>query len=422
MFFKSSKFLNTVKNGDKDFASAMLRKDKTLINARSFAGDKKAIHIAAMNCDAAMIALLLDHGADPNEKMEVFPYYASISALLNTHGSVEDKAQCLKILIGKSAIFDIAPDSKDNIYKQITKSKGYALLPILIELGLDIKNQNFLNELLVQKVDSKIIFFCLEKGMPFNDPSRTSLDGVIVYPIHLAAQFGRLDILKALLDRGVSPNVYSRSPISGNLSDDTPVTRSLKEHTGESLKLLLEHKGSLKDALSELRRLRQRHEYLSLDRTDFYYPHAQVIEALIPEPKPTPPPPPIKPPTQYKKEAPRITLTPPVSKPEPPKPQMPEPQMPAPWTKIDSDSVASFQPMPALKRNITHIFNFATRERTTISQNLQTNAESTEITHFSHIEEKVIIEAVDQFEQLGGTVDRAELLQKKPKLKIELKA
>ena len=419
MFFKSSKFLNTVKNRDKDFASAMLRKDKTLINARSFAGDKKAIHIAAINCDADMITLLLDHGADPNEKMEAFPYHASISALLNTHFSVEDKAKCLKILIGKGAIFDIAPDSKDNIYKQITKSKSYDLLPALIELGLDIKNQNLLNELLVQNVDSKIIFSCLEKGMPFNNPSRTSLDGVIVYPIHLAAQFGRLDILKALLDRGANPNAYSKSPISGDLSNDTPVTRSLKEHTGESLKLLLERKGSLKDALSQLRRVRQKYEYRSLHRNDFYYPHAQVIEALIPEPQPTPPPPPasISELPRYYKEVSKINTTPLVSKAEPPKPQMPEP-----WTKIDSDSIASFQPMPALKRNITHIFNFATRERTTISQNLQTNAESTEITHFSHIEENVIIEAADQFEQLGGTLDRAELLQKKRQLKIELKA
>ncbi len=74
----------------------------------------------------------------------------------------------------------------------------------------------------------------------------------------------------------------------------------------------------------------------------------------------------------------------------------------APWTRIEKDSIAQVRAPPALKRAITEIFSFASRERLIISQNLATGAEAVETTRFRDIERPVLEQAVAAFKTLGA--------------------
>lgn len=75
------------------------------------------------------------------------------------------------------------------------------------------------------------------------------------------------------------------------------------------------------------------------------------------------------------------------------------------WHVLAPDRIAHIVIEDAIQYRITEIFNFATRERTRIYQNLQTRAESAETRGFDDIAERTpLARALGELQARGGTV------------------
>jgi hypothetical protein len=76
------------------------------------------------------------------------------------------------------------------------------------------------------------------------------------------------------------------------------------------------------------------------------------------------------------------------------------------WIKMSDDAVALVGTYPALQRKLTHIFNFALRERLVITENLATKAEtSPPPTRFDDMPSSALEKALGEFARLGGSAD-----------------
>lgn len=74
-----------------------------------------------------------------------------------------------------------------------------------------------------------------------------------------------------------------------------------------------------------------------------------------------------------------------------------------PWTIMDDESIACIRIHPEIERKTTYIFNFRARERTLISQNTASGAESLAAPqNFDDIGESVLREAWNAYTQQGG--------------------
>ena len=70
---------------------------------------------------------------------------------------------------------------------------------------------------------------------------------------------------------------------------------------------------------------------------------------------------------------------------------------------------------PALARRLTHIFNFESRERLIITENLKTGAESvTNPEKFDALEEGHLAKALAAFRELGGKVEDSAVFARSP--------
>lgn len=88
------------------------------------------------------------------------------------------------------------------------------------------------------------------------------------------------------------------------------------------------------------------------------------------------------------------------------------------WRKLPGERIARVTEEPAIGYRITEIFNFAARERTTLYQNLATNAETVETRGFDQIGDKTGLEqALGELRQRGGVSTASSLNGlSKPKL------
>ncbi|MFN7114277.1 MAG: ankyrin repeat domain-containing protein [Alphaproteobacteria bacterium] len=76
------------------------------------------------------------------------------------------------------------------------------------------------------------------------------------------------------------------------------------------------------------------------------------------------------------------------------------------WLRVGAHSIAQVQTMVPLNRRITHLFNFESRERMTISENLKTGAEVTlPPQSFDTIDRAAIETASAELQRQGGTVN-----------------
>ena len=76
------------------------------------------------------------------------------------------------------------------------------------------------------------------------------------------------------------------------------------------------------------------------------------------------------------------------------------------WVAMGSHQVARVGVYPALSRRLTEIFNFESRERMIISENLKTGAESvTQPESFDNVAESLLQKAQESFRRLGGSME-----------------
>lgn len=83
------------------------------------------------------------------------------------------------------------------------------------------------------------------------------------------------------------------------------------------------------------------------------------------------------------------------------------------WLRIGADKIAHIGTYPALERKLTEIFNFTTRERLTISENLRTGVENTlPPQSFDSLPETALDAAYDAFAAQGGSAERTATVKK----------
>lgn len=100
------------------------------------------------------------------------------------------------------------------------------------------------------------------------------------------------------------------------------------------------------------------------------------------------------------------------------------PQDAGDWQRAGAHGVARIETFTNLGRRLTHIFNFETRERLVISENLLTRAEAIGPSEsFDHLPEAPVAEALRHFQRLGGTIAADDVLKTKlPKNKVGIRA
>lgn len=87
------------------------------------------------------------------------------------------------------------------------------------------------------------------------------------------------------------------------------------------------------------------------------------------------------------------------------------------WSLFGKTQLAHVVYSPALNRRVTEIFNFESRERLTISENLKPHTETVlPVTSFDDINETTLHAALDQFTKLGGKADENFVLQAQTRL------
>lgn len=102
-----------------------------------------------------------------------------------------------------------------------------------------------------------------------------------------------------------------------------------------------------------------------------------------------------------------------LKKPDPKAAAAPAP--PPKWKKVSDSSVATVSSMPDLGYQITEVFNFVSRERIRIVNNLKTKADNIETTPFDSLaDRRQIDEAYAALKSLGG--DAPETVSTKPRL------
>ncbi len=83
------------------------------------------------------------------------------------------------------------------------------------------------------------------------------------------------------------------------------------------------------------------------------------------------------------------------------------------WLRMGAGKIAQVGIYPALERKLTEIFNFESRERITISENLRTGVENMAAPQsFDVIEETVLQKAAAAYRNAGGTVDETQLTRR----------
>jgi hypothetical protein len=81
------------------------------------------------------------------------------------------------------------------------------------------------------------------------------------------------------------------------------------------------------------------------------------------------------------------------------------------WLRTGEQHVTHISEIPNINRRLTEIFNFETRERTVIHENLNTGAETVAPPEsFDRVSEAALRRAIEAFEKLGGKLDETQIL------------
>ncbi|MDE1151192.1 MAG: ankyrin repeat domain-containing protein [Micavibrio sp.] len=211
-------------------------------------------------------------------------------------------------------------------------------------------------------------------------------------PLYTAAAHGNIDVASALLARGADINARADG-------GQTALHAAAQKGKADMVKFLLQHGAN---------RGREDRE----SRTALSYAQQFAMKDIIDLLQDPPPAlPPLKTEPVKKAEAPRMA-TPaaaPVALPVPANDTLKDADT---WSKAGQHSVARVQTFATLQRRLTEIFNFETRERVTVSENLAARTEHTVPGEsFDTISEDALARALEQFQRLGGKADEAHVMR-----------
>jgi ankyrin repeat protein len=184
------------------------------------------------------------------------------------------------------------------------------------------------------------------------------------YPLHWAAYNGDMDTVRLLIDKGADVNVVTKK------DELTPLYYAISQNRGSVAELLLasgaraDIPGADGKTSASYARENNARIYAMIQQAAAR-PKAAVAPAATPHPS----------------------------------------EGSETWKRLGASKAAHIGVYPDLNRKITEIFNFETRERLIITENLKTGAETVGASEkFDALSDEAIARATDAFKQLGGDV------------------
>jgi hypothetical protein len=184
-------------------------------------------------------------------------------------------------------------------------------------------------------------------------------DANYVYPLHKAAAAGEMDVVKALVAAGADVNVRTRD------TEDTPLHLAITNGRRGVAEYLVQKGARIDIAGKDGKTAAQLAKEAGAKMQLIVDPQTAANENMR------------QPPVEV-------------------------------WELATPTQVAKISTLPALQRKITEIFNFETRERSTVSRNLKTGAEAVgDSEPFASLSDDVVAIARAQLKTLGGRLPGA---------------
>jgi uncharacterized protein len=198
-------------------------------------------------------------------------------------------------------------------------------------------------------------------------------DNNYYYPLHYSARNGDLDSVKALAAAGADLNVATRSYLQ------TPLHMAVENRRNPEVQFLLDQ-GARTD-------LKDSNNYIAWERAKAI--GSKALQEMI---------------ESAQKRAARVPMPAAIPAPAAAQPAK-EPVAGESWILVAPDTLAHINVYPPIGRKLTEIFNFTARERTVITENLKTGAETmTTAERFETLSPDVLARAEEKWKSLDGAL------------------
>jgi ankyrin repeat protein len=355
--FTVRSFLKAAERGDTNAVKNYLSGREAQDCIKGTDGEKNtALHLAAKGGYVEMMQVLIDAGCDLAAKNDkgFTPLVAAV---------VQGTPASIPVLVKAGADVNVDVPSWDTPLKIAASRYDHAIANLLLDAGADPKKGEPLKAALERR-GWELAERLIRAGADANIDT-----GYKYRALHLAAQNGAVGVLKAALEKGADIDAREHN---GN----TALHIAIDQGDEKIVRILLEHNARIDisnnyavDALGAARK-RNAPEILELIEPLARAAVAKRTNAL-----------------NASAEA------------------LPEGNADA-WVLMGEQTVAHVSVTPALARRITEIFNFESRERYIISENLKTQAENvTTPVSFDATPEKALQRALDALRDLGGQAD-----------------
>lgn len=360
-FTTKNSFLRAVKRGDMDgVRKCIADKDRDAYLAATDEHGSTALHIAAHEGNTDMMTLLLDAGMQADVKTA-----HGTTPLQHIAGNYSDMEAAIKLLLKRGADIEAADSGgRTALYFAAANHIGSKNTRILLDAGAKPDATALLAA--IERNEENALAL-LEKGAK---PDATDYYGRSA--LHHAVSRNYARAVELMLDGGADINArdrhYGYTPLHWAISNGQTTMAQMLMERGANV--------NLRD---------------SNGKTPLQYAQERGAGAIVHMIEERTAPPPMAPAVKDEGEQ---------------------------WLRLGEDRVAYIGSFPDIGRRLTEIFNFATRERICISENLKTQQESTSAPQsFDVLPEAALGRAMEAYKSLGGKPDPARVFGSKTGLK-----